>query len=86
MFVSRWASDPAMVALLADVVPREALGRAQGLHVIAFDLGLLTGPTIAGLIWDRAGPAGTFSFAALLGAGAFAVAWKGVRERAWSGR
>lgn len=86
MFVSRWASDPAMVALLSDVVPRGALGRAQGLHVIAFDVGLVSGPTLAGIIWDFAGAGGTFSFAALLAAGAFVVAWRGVRERAWGGR
>lgn len=83
MFVSRWASDPAMVALLSDVVPRGAQGRAQGVHVIAFDLGLLTGPTAAGVIWDRSGAAATFGFAALLAAAAFAVAWRRVRERVW---
>ena len=83
MFVSRWASDPPMVALLSDVVPRNQQGRGQGLHVIAFDLGLLTGPTASGLIWDRWGAAATFGFAAALGGLAFAIAWSVVREHAW---
>ena len=85
MFVSRWASDPAMVALLSDVVPPAFQGRAQGLHVIAFDLGLLTGPTLAGVIWDRWGAVGTFTFAAALAAGALLVALVLVREREWRG-
>jgi MFS family permease len=83
MFLSRWAGDPAMVALLSDVVPPHLQGRAQGLHVIAFDLGLVGAPAIAGALWDRWGPPATFGFAALLAAAALGVATLRVPRGEW---
>jgi len=62
--VGRWATDPPILSLLSDITPLRHQGRSQGIFVVAWDLGMIVGPVIAGMIWDRAGPQPTYLFLA----------------------
>lgn len=62
--VGRWATDPPILSLLSDITPLRHQGRSQGIYVVAWDLGMIVGPVIAGMIWDRAGPQPTYLFLA----------------------
>ena len=55
-------------AMVADVAPKELRGTAFGVFNLASGAALLVGSVLAGLMWDRYGPEGTF----LLGGG-FAI-------------
>jgi DHA1 family multidrug resistance protein-like MFS transporter len=60
------ASAPARQAMLSDIAPAGRPGLTIGIYGIAEDVGLLFGPLLGGLIWDRFGPAVALTtFAAL---------------------
>lgn len=54
------ASNPARQALIADIAPAGRQGLAMGVYGVAEDVGILVGPLIGGLLWDRFGPAAAF--------------------------
>ncbi|MGH8595092.1 MAG: MFS transporter, partial [Gammaproteobacteria bacterium] len=60
--------------LVADTAPVKLRGTAFGIFNLASGLALLSASVIAGLLWDRVGPAATF----VVGAGFAAVAMLGV--------
>jgi MFS family permease len=53
-------------ALVADAAPEELRGTAFGVFYLVTGAALLGASFLAGLIWDRAGPAATFSTGAML--------------------
>lgn len=74
-------------ALLADHVPRERRGFAIGLFYMATGATMLVSTVIAGLLWDRVGPASPFWFGGLTAAAAVVLLlvmrpWRGQPERA----
>ena len=58
-----------LAALVADAVPAELRGTAYGMFNLVTGLAMLAASVIAGALWDRVGPAGTF-----LAGAAFAAA------------
>lgn len=60
------ASDGAGRALIADVVGKEARGRAYGLYNMVIGLAALPAGLIAGLMWDKISPNAPFYFSAAL--------------------
>ena len=58
-----------LAALVADAVPAELGGTAYGMFNLVTGLAMLAASVIAGALWDRVGPAGTF-----LAGAAFAAA------------
>ncbi len=71
-------ADPVERALVADMVRRQARGRAYGLYHSAVGLGALPAGVVFGVIWDRAGAALAFGLAALLVAVAAVLVRTGV--------
>jgi MFS family permease len=73
-------------ALLADHVPRERRGFAIGLFYMATGVTTLVSSVIAGVLWDRVGPASPFWFGGLTAAAAVVLMvimrpWRKPRER-----
>jgi MFS family permease len=66
-----------LATLVADTAPAELLGTAYGMFNLLGGIGMLAASIIAGVLWDLAGPMGTFlagaAFTALALAGLFAV-------------
>ncbi|MCA1647934.1 MAG: MFS transporter [Chloroflexi bacterium] len=58
--------NPARQALIADIAPSGRQGLAMGIYGVAEDVGLLIGPLLGGLLWDRAGPPIAFASFALV--------------------
>lgn len=80
-------SDGVGKALLADHVPRERRGFAIGLFYLATGVTTLISSVIAGLLWDRVGPASPFWFGSLTAAAAVVLLvvlrpWRGQHARA----
>jgi MFS family permease len=74
-------------ALLADHVPRERRGFAIGLFYMATGVTTLVSSVIAGVLWDRVGPAAPFWFGGLTAAAAVVLLlvirpWRGQHARA----
>lgn len=74
-------------ALLADHVPRERRGFAIGLFYMATGATTLVSSVIAGVLWDRVGPASPFWFGGIAAVAALALLavmrpWRGNHERA----
>jgi len=63
-----------LAALVADTAPEELRGTAFGLFNLVAGAAMLAASILAGLLWDRYGPAGTF----LAGAGITGVAFLGL--------
>jgi MFS family permease len=53
-------------ALIVDIAPEEHKAGALGLHAAIVGIGLLPASVIAGLLWDRLGPAAPFLFGGVL--------------------
>jgi MFS family permease len=73
--------DPLLVALVADVAPRQSYGAAFGILNFASATAMVLAPTVTGLIVDRTG---SFEMAFYLAAGLLVVGWAtmaAVRER-----
>ena len=73
-------------ALLADHVPRERRGFAIGLFYMATGATTLVSSVIAGLLWDRVGPASPFWFGGIAAVAALVLLvtmrpWRGHHER-----
>ncbi|HET8570039.1 MAG TPA: MFS transporter [Candidatus Limnocylindria bacterium] len=59
-------SNPARQALIADIAPAGRQGLTMGVYGVAEDVGILVGPLLGGILWDRIGPGATFAmFAAV---------------------
>jgi MFS family permease len=74
-----------LAKLVADSAPETLRGSAFGLFNLATGLALLVASVIAGLVWDRFGPAATFLTGAGFAGGACVCSWPGA-NRASSGR
>ena len=75
-WLARGLRGPARDAMLADSVPREALGRAFGFHRAMDTAGAIAGPALAALLASTLRPRSIFWWAlvpGVLAAGAFAV-------------
>jgi DHA1 family multidrug resistance protein-like MFS transporter len=53
-------SNPARQALIADIAPAGRQGLTMGVYGVAEDVGILIGPLLGGVLWDRIGPGATF--------------------------
>src|SRR5207248_879021 len=53
-------------ALVADLAPQSARGTAFGWYNLAIGVGALPASIVAGVLWDRRGPAAAFLFGAAL--------------------
>jgi len=60
------ATTGAANALIADLVPAERRGTAFGLYNTMVGAALFPASVIAGVLWDRVGPAAPFLFGAAL--------------------
>lgn len=74
-------------ALLADHVPRERRGFAIGLFYMATGMTTLVSSVLAGILWDRVGPAAPFWFGGVTAAAAVVLLlvmrpWRGRHARA----
>lgn len=81
--VGRWATDPSILSLLSDITPLRHQGRSQGIYVAAMDVGIIVGPVITGVIWDRAGPQPSYILCAAVAGLAVLVTLLLVREKEW---
>lgn len=72
--------------LIADTAPAELRGSAFGLFNLATGLAMLATSVIAGLLWDRVGPAATFVAGAGFALGAGLLVLASLRKRATVGR
>jgi MFS family permease len=69
------------MAILAEAVPRERLGRAMGLNIGAVYLGLSAGPFTAGLVTTLLGWRWVYLISALFSSTAFFLAMQGLPRR-----
>lgn len=60
--VYKGSSEGVFKAFVIDVVPKDLRGTSLGVYHTAVGLVMLPGGLIAGLLWDSAGPWGTFSY------------------------
>lgn len=60
--VYKGTSEGAFKAFVIDLVPKDLRGTALGVYHTAVGLVMLPGGLVAGLLWDAAGPWGTFGY------------------------
>lgn len=79
---ARGARGPARDAMLSDAVPKEALGRAFGLHRAADTAGAVIGPAVAAILLSTISLRAVFAFALVPGVLAALAFWLLVRPQA----
>lgn len=60
--IYKGSSEGVFKAFVVDVVPKDLRGTALGVYHTAVGLVMLPGGLMAGLLWDRLGPWGTFAY------------------------
>jgi predicted MFS family arabinose efflux permease len=74
-------ANPARQALVADVAPAGRQGLTMGLYGVSEDVGILVGPLVGGVLWDRAGPSIAFASFAIVYGFTFGLVGLLLRER-----
>lgn len=69
------ATQGLLAAMVADVAPAELRGTAYGFFNLVCGLALLVASTLAGWLWDQAGPQATFLAGAAIACLALVVLW-----------
>lgn len=76
-------TSPPILTLMSNVTSARAQGRSQGLFVIASDIGIVVGPTLAGSLWNALGPTAAYLLCAGFVVASLTVGVSLVHERRW---
>jgi MFS family permease len=71
---------PTLSAFLVDVVPAQVRGSAVGVLTAGFDLGIVVGSSVGGLVAEYVGLGATFATIGVLCLGGAVVLWLGTHE------
>ncbi|MBI3978858.1 MAG: MFS transporter [Chloroflexi bacterium] len=77
------AFNPARTALISDIAPAGRMGLMLGIFGTAEDIGMLGGPLLGGIVWDRFGSEAAFLSFAAASVLAIVCTLVAIREKEW---